>query len=62
VLLCAQGQPRGGAVWPACRRTFGRRGDGRACLDGPMYGVGSAGGLGQTAFFLAIQVVDTSFL
>lgn len=52
----SQDQPGGGSVWPSYRGSLGCGGDGLAGLDGSMYGVGSAGRLGQTAFFLVIQV------
>ena len=48
------------AIRSAYSRALSSSGDGLASLDGSMDGLGSAGRLGQTAFFLVIQDLDTS--
>ena len=56
-MLCSiQGSSRRRAVGSAHRRAFCGRGDGLAGLDSPVNGLRSAGRLGQTAFFLVVQI------
>ena len=51
-----QGGSRRRAVGSAHRRAFCGRRDGLAGLDSPVDGLRSAGRLGQTAFFLVVQI------
>ncbi len=48
------------AIRSAYSRALSSSGDGLASLDGSMDSLSSAGRLGQTAFFLVIQDLDTS--
>ena len=54
-MLCGIYSSTRRAVGPAYRRTLSGSGDSLASLDGSMDGLGSAGRLGQTAFFLVVQ-------
>ena len=55
VLSRSQGQPCGGSIWPAYRRTFCGSGYGLAGFDGSVDSMGGTGCLGQAAFFLVVQ-------
>ena len=56
VLRGIQGSPCGGPIGTAHRRALCGGGDGLAGLDSSVYGLGSAGRLGQAASFIVIQV------